>query len=61
MDPDATLRQLRAAMTECRTALHDDGDRLPDATRGLVELVDALDEWLSYGGFLPQEWGTPHR
>jgi hypothetical protein len=43
MDPDVTLECLRAAIkTE---------DYLTAA-----RMADALDHWLSSGGFLPQDW-----
>lgn len=43
MDPNATLRQLRAAIGH--------GD-MKEADR----LFTALDEWLYKGGFLPRAW-----
>lgn len=58
MDPDQTLRDLRDAVG-LATALAD-GDPvdytaeqiLADMTEG----VQALDEWLKNGGFLPADW-----
>ena len=54
MDPDANLRELRALAdailqgegtpADCRRAVR------------LAELVEALDGWLSGGGFLPRKW-----
>lgn len=48
MDPDAALKQIRELLYSypCR-----DFD-----AQELVEAVDALDGWLSKGGFLPQAW-----
>lgn len=43
MDPNATLREARAAMAR--------GD-LDEA----AHLYEALDNWLSHGGFKPSEW-----
>lgn len=43
MDPNETLRRLRAAF--------EDGD-----ANGALDLFEALDEWLSEGGFLPTAW-----
>lgn len=46
MDPDALLAEIRGL-----------ADGLPDgAGGGLAELFEALDEWLSTGGHLPNAW-----
>lgn len=45
MDPDATLAEMREAYAT--------GDY-----ERCAELADALDQWISRGGFLPREWGT---
>lgn len=60
MDPDANLKEQR----EIREAIlgmseitdTDDLIRLEDKARRLVDLSEALDEWISKGGFLPQAW-----
>lgn len=52
MDPNANLEELRGLY---RTILDNGQDTFDDATR-LAELVEALDGWLSKGGFLPSEW-----
>lgn len=46
MDPNETLRAIRALLTE------DDGRTDPE----LADKVRALDEWLTKGGFLPEAW-----
>lgn len=51
MDPDATLRELRELAA--RSAFDAD-----DAIR-FAQLVEALDGWLSRGGFLPKAWAVP--
>jgi hypothetical protein len=48
VDPDETLSRIR----EC---VADGG---PSAQSELIELVAALDEWLSGGGFIPDGWAT---
>lgn len=47
LDPDATLEQLRDAILR-----NDDGSY----SEQIAELFDALDTWLSSGGFLPAAW-----
>lgn len=44
MDPDVTLMRLREKMQ---------GNFIESETR---ELFEALDNWLSKGGFLPRDW-----
>lgn len=57
MDPNATLKIMRQLTKRVQsrpnvTATDADAHELAAA------LVD-LDEWLSNGGFLPQEWSRP--
>ena len=54
MDPNATLAQIREALTTYRANLYSKAGR--EALQDLAELVEALDGWLSGGGFLPNEW-----
>lgn len=49
MDPNETLRQIRALYAPGAERTDPDGAELS-------ELVQALDEWLSRGGFPPEEW-----
>lgn len=54
MDPDATLEAAREAV---RTILSDTrASEIESATADLVESFDALDRWLSGGGFPPAAW-----
>ena len=58
MDPNANLKQqLQRALKILRDA---DSGR-PDENDGLLlaELVQALDEWIRRGGFLPDAWKLP--
>jgi hypothetical protein len=48
MDPDHTLADIR------RLAARE--DLSPQDAAYLAELVQALDEWISKGGFLPRPW-----
>lgn len=52
MDPDEALRQLR----ECLKALQDVEDPDGAEVAFLLERFEALDTWLTGGGFLPQAW-----
>lgn len=49
MDPNATLEELREVLQAGETAAD------IDQVRALV-LFSALDDWLSNGGFPPDEW-----
>jgi len=62
MDPDANLAEQRriAARLLDDNQRKDDYGRAQDANR-LAELVQALDEWLTRGGFLPPSWGKHWR
>lgn len=55
MDPNANLAVVRRLAASIL-----DGER--DLADSLAEHVQALDEWLSRGGFLPSAWRTrpPH-
>lgn len=46
MDPNATLQEIRELV----------GNNGGNDVGRLVELIDALDEWLTNGGFLPSDW-----
>lgn len=48
MDPNATLAELRALVM-------DGGAEFEDPQRA-AELFNALDEWITRGGFLPAAW-----
>ncbi len=60
MDPDANLRELRDLAA--RGAAYYEGEDVDCDSWGdmsayrLIELIQALDEWLSKGGFLPRTW-----
>jgi len=60
MDPNETLRKARAA-AGALIALIDGSessvdDRLLTEAEDLAEAFQALDSWLSRGGFLPTAW-----
>ena len=54
MDPNANLKEQREIIA---AMLAEDSEEIDtgDAVR-LAELAQALDEWISKGGFLPDAW-----
>lgn len=66
MDPNAALEQIRELIDEIRWATHPAPDTestarernktIRDALDPLVEHWDALDAWITRGGFLPSAW-----
>ncbi|MET0351219.1 MAG: hypothetical protein ABW067_15615 [Rhizobacter sp.] len=61
MDPDELLHRIREGVAE---ALEESGAKRTDLVDELAENVNALDDWLSKGGFLPGAWregGEDHR
>jgi len=52
MDPNATLAELRRLVEE----YWDEGESAGLSHR-FADCVDALDSWVSRGGFLPDAWG----
>lgn len=49
MDVNAALDELRAIINR----------RDPEEYERALELVEAIDQWLSKGGFLPNAWNRP--
>ena len=62
MDPDAALAELLCLISRAAPA---DGEMGKPIDRGeilrVAELVEALDSWLTCGGFLPQRWKPASR
>lgn len=59
MDPNATLTRIRQLLDDgygSRALLGDEG-----FIAELTEHVQAMDDWLSRGGFLPEGWDHPGR
>jgi hypothetical protein len=54
MDPDEALKQLREAMAERDTGKRKRARKYSQDE--IVDLFQALDQWLMQGGFLPQDW-----
>jgi hypothetical protein len=55
MDPNATLERMRAAQHSLRTRQASDPDHV-QAFSEIADCAEALDGWLSRGGFLPDAW-----
>ena len=57
MDPDANLAD---QLWTARNMLENDSESIDtgDAVT-LAELVIALDEWITNGGFIPERWNKP--
>lgn len=53
MDPNECLSEIRAILTDF-DGFQRGSNR--QAAERLAELIDALDDWLSHGGFLPSDW-----
>jgi hypothetical protein len=58
MDPDETLRRMRAARVRYVNATDD--DMAFNAATDLAAASADLDNWLSAGGFLPADWWRAH-
>ena len=57
MDPDETLRQIRDGIEQARNAASgDSNDAEIEAWQDVGHWFDALDRWLTSGGFLPRDW-----
>jgi hypothetical protein len=55
MDPNANLEEARRIADRLLNQDAEDGSDVEDGRR-LAELVQALDEWIMKGGFLPRDW-----
>jgi hypothetical protein len=54
MDPNATLRDIREMIESL--AMSQSTDNLLDLGEELASAFEQLDNWLTGGGFLPDEW-----
>jgi hypothetical protein len=55
MDPDEALAQIRVAVAGMNRE-DSPGVDFVEHARDLADLVEALDEWLTQGGFPPASW-----
>jgi hypothetical protein len=63
MDPDGNLKEQREIITWMReqekkpeSEIMANADLVAEKSDRLVDLVEALDQWITRGGFLPKEW-----
>lgn len=56
MDPNETLRMARTAAAAITSAIDNEEDVQFGNVERLAEAFEALDEWLSKGGFVPDAW-----
>lgn len=54
MDPTAALAEIHRAISEAEDACC--FEHQAESFKEAVEKFEALDEWLSKGGFLPDSW-----
>jgi hypothetical protein len=55
MDPTQTLAEIRAGMSRIRA----NNKRASVSAAKILEHVNQLDEWMSTGGFPPEQWKRP--
>lgn len=56
MDPNETLRQMRAIAARILAREGADLHETAEDATDLALAVDALDTWLCHGGFIPDAW-----
>ena len=56
MDPNEALKNLRQAYSDWEDNYGTDGANAIDAGERMRDAAEALDGWLSKGGFLPDAW-----
>lgn len=55
MDPNEALAEIRKGLAAYRATPADE-DVCVDTYASIIEGIEALDEWLSKGAFLPDAW-----
>lgn len=56
MDPTEALKDVRSLSERVRTT-----EQVSDNVGMLIDTVEGLDEWISKGGFLPDQWRNVRR
>lgn len=56
MDPNTALDEIRDLYEQIIDDRANANDVADDDVDRLVDLIDALDEWITNGGFLPDDW-----
>lgn len=55
MDPNANLKEIRELLNQINYGKHTNTD-----LERLADLIEVLDEWISNGGVLPNDWKKHH-
>lgn len=58
MDPNATLREIQKITAAYAAGVITSGEERANALDEMASHVGSLDEWLTRGGFLPDDWNT---
>lgn len=53
MDPNVTLQRIRKILADYARESEEH-----ELANELVDRIDALDNWLTCGGYLPSDWNT---
>lgn len=56
MDPNQTLSDIRELVIRIQDAEDSGADQVEHVAMALAEKVNALDTWMSNGGFMPGLW-----
>lgn len=59
IDPTVALAELRALIFAAQKLIN--GRPADDEFQAVIDQFDALDEWLSKGGMLPEQWARNRR
>lgn len=57
MDPNDNLNEFRDLRDTIRIAKYEEKDISPDDLWRVFELYEAIDTWMTKGGFMPRAWG----
>jgi hypothetical protein len=56
MDPNAVLKAIRDGIVNLSDLMEQGYAPYPEDVQVLLSQAEALDEWLSQGGYLPADW-----
>lgn len=58
MDPNANLEEQRRIFLALKNPRKANGTQALQLWKRLADLAEAMDDWLTHGGFLPKAWGV---